>query len=271
MRVCIIGLGKVGKVNAKYIQSKGIEVYGYDISQKSVENAEANNIWVTTDWEKIPSNIDVFIVNVYAGLNNGNPDMSAIFDVCSKIKEKSKECLVSIESTLLVGTCRKIWNEIFCRNTDFNIVHVPHRWYEADQEEHGVNQPRIIGGINEYSLDNGNYFYKHKLGISLFNVLSIELAEMSKITENAYRYVQIAFAEELKMICQKLGIDFFELRKACNTKWNINILEALDGIGGTCLPKDLKFYLSLTDKANLVKKAKQVNDDYEAWLCGYQN
>ncbi len=79
------------------------------------------------------------------------------------------------------------------------------------------------------------------LDIPLLEVEPIEIAEMAKITENAYRYVQIAFAEELRLICQRNNMSFNQLRNACNSKWNTYIPEARQGIGGTCLPKDILY------------------------------
>jgi len=92
------------------------------------------------------------------------------------------------------------------------------------------------------------------------------VAEMCKIAENAYRYVQIAFAEELKMVCEECGLNFDDVRKACNTKWNIEILEARDGISGHCLPKDIRYVTSLTTFNTLMKGALTVDEQYREWL-----
>jgi UDP-N-acetyl-D-mannosaminuronate dehydrogenase len=89
---------------------------------------------------------------------------------------------------------------------------------------------------------------------------------MAKITENAYRYVQIAFAEELRMACEALGLDFNEVREACNTKWNVEILEAREGIGGHCLPKDIRYLSSLTIHNTLLKAAIKADEEYRKWL-----
>jgi UDP-N-acetyl-D-mannosaminuronate dehydrogenase len=89
---------------------------------------------------------------------------------------------------------------------------------------------------------------------------------MCKIVENAYRYVQIAFAEELRMMCEELGLDFNEVRRACNTKWNIEILEAREGILGHCLPKDIRYLISLTTYNTLLRSAIEVDKEYRNWL-----
>lgn len=91
------------------------------------------------------------------------------------------------------------------------------------------------------------------LGIPLHPVSNIEIAEISKIAENAHRYLQIAFAEDLYLYSQANGINFAELREALNTKWNVNILEPRDGIGGHCLPKDTKMFLQSSHPSNKSK------------------
>ena len=91
------------------------------------------------------------------------------------------------------------------------------------------------------------------MGIPLHPVSNIEIAEISKIAENAHRYLQIAFAEDLYLYSQANGINFAELREALNTKWNVNILEPRDGIGGHCLPKDIKMFLQSSHSSNKSK------------------
>jgi nucleotide sugar dehydrogenase len=257
MKVCVLGLGEVGLPTVKYVASMGLEVVGYDIKQEAIERTEALGIQAFKDWQKIPVS-DAYIICVYAGLKNNLPDFSSIFDVCEKIHKKnlsasSKDFLVSIESTVVPGFCRKVHKEIFMGHA--MLVHVPHRFWTGDTVRHGVRQPRIIGAIDNRSLEKAVDFYGRVLRIPLHKVPIIEIAEMSKVAENAYRYVQIAFAEELKMICESLEISFAEVRDACNTKWNIKIPEARDGIGGHCLPKDSRYLLSLAETAELLKGA----------------
>ena len=90
---------------------------------------------------------------------------------------------------------------------------------------------------------------------------------MSKVAENAYRYLQIAFAEELKMTCGDLGLDFEKVREACNTKWNIEMLEARDGINGHCLPKDIRYLASVGPHNLLTQSAITVDKAYRKWLA----
>lgn len=258
-RVCVVGLGEVGLPTALYIKNAGFQVWGYDISEVAIERAEGNGITTANNLFEMPS-IDVYVICVSTDWRDSRPYISPIHDVCRKIAEIESPTLVSIESTVLPGTCRKVYDEIFEKKT--NLVHVPHRYWAEDPNCHGVQQMRVIGAVDEKSLKIGLGFYKENLKIPLYIVSSIEIAEMCKIAENAYRYVQIAFAEELKMICDELGLDFDEVRSACNTKWNIDILEARDGIKGHCLPKDIRYLASLTRFNNLLKGAISADQTY---------
>ncbi|MDR2203107.1 MAG: hypothetical protein LBE76_02160 [Nitrososphaerota archaeon] len=108
-------------------------------------------------------------------------------------------------------------------------------------------------------------FYKGQLGIPMYTVSSVEVAEMCKITENSHRYLQIAFAEDLKMMCNNIGMNFNELRAAMNTNWNVDLPEARDGIGRHCLPKDIRYVTSLTPSI-LLSSAIEVDQKYRQWL-----
>ena len=264
MKVCVIGLGQIGLPVAQYVHDKGLDVWGYDINPSTVENArQAAELKLTSSWKDIPQ-VDAYIVCVTTGQVNACPDLSAVFDVCKNIAEKTTpSSLVSLESTIIPGTSKKIFEDIFHSKVD--LVHVPHRYWADDPVKHGVNQIRVIGAANPESLRVGLEFYQDKLGISLHVVSSIEIAEMCKITENSHRYLQIAFAEELKMMCAKLGMNFEELRVACNTKWNVDIPEAREGIGRHCLPKDIKYLTSLAPSA-LLESALDVDKKYREWL-----
>ena len=99
---------------------------------------------------------------------------------------------------------------------------------------------------------------------SVFILKEIEVAEITKIAENAHRYLQIAFAEDLYIYSQANNINFAELRDSLNTKWNVNILEPREGIGGHCLPKDTKMFIesSREMKSKILSAAMEVDQDY---------
>jgi UDP-N-acetyl-D-mannosaminuronic acid dehydrogenase len=108
------------------------------------------------------------------------------------------------------------------------------------------------------------------LEIPMHPVSKIEIAETTKIVENAHRYLQIAFAEELYLYCQENNMSFSELRDALNTKWNVNILEPREGIGGHRLPKDTKMFLdsSRSVRSKILTAAMEVEENYRRYRTG---
>ncbi|MDW0206040.1 MAG: NAD(P)-binding domain-containing protein [Nitrososphaeraceae archaeon] len=123
------------------------------------------------------------------------------------------------------------------------------------------------GNGNGHGLNNFTYIPSTKntsLGIPMHPVPEIEIAELTKIIENAHRYLQIAFAEDLYLYCQANNINFAELRDSLNTKWNVNVLEPREGIGGHCLPKDTKMFLnsSRSIKSKILEAAIQTDETY---------
>jgi nucleotide sugar dehydrogenase len=263
-KVCVIGLGQIGVPVAEYALTKGLDVWGYDILQSTVEHLNKEGIFKSTSsWTEIPE-VEIYIICVATGQIGTTPDLSALFDVCTKISEKTTaNSLVSIESTIIPGTCRKICAEVF--KNKIKLVHAPHRYWADEPERYGVNQLRVIGGINPESLQAGLELYKEVLEIPMHICPTIEIAEMCKITENSHRYLQIAFAEDLRMLCERIGMNFNDLRTACNTKWNVDIPEARDGIGRHCLPKDIRYVTSLGHSI-LLDSALIVDKEYRKWL-----
>lgn len=269
-KICVIGLGQIGLPTAKYVLNQGLEVWGYDISDSAVEKAKTQGILnARSKWDAIPK-VDIYVVCVSTFWENDSVNLNPVFDVCKNVSQKaSASTLVSIESTIVPGTSKKIFTDIF--NGKINLVHVPHRYWGDEPQKHGVKQLRVIGAMNPESLTVGLYFYQDLLGIPMHTVSAIEVAEMCKITENSHRYLQIAFAEQLKMICAEIGLNFEELRKACNTKWNVDIPEAREGIGGHCLPKDIKYVTSKAPKSStLLESAMTIDKKYREWLTKQQ-
>ena len=264
MIVCVIGLGQIGFPVAKYVAAKGCDVYGFDVNPVAVEYGVQNGkIKATTQWDQIPK-ADVYIICVTTAQINNNADLTAVFETSKKIAKKADtDTLVTIESTILPGTSKKLMEEIF--KGKVLLVHAPHRYWADQEDKYGVNQVRVIGGVNTESLNAGLRFYKDKLGIPMHIVSAVEIAEMCKITENSHRYLQIAFAEDLKMMCSHIDMNFDELREAMNTKWNVDLPEARDGIGRHCLPKDIRYVTSLTPSI-LLNSAMDVDQKYREWL-----
>ena len=116
---------------------------------------------------------------------------------------------------------------------------------------------------------NNDINYTPNLEIPLHPVSDVEIAEITKIAENAHRYLQIAFAEDIYLYCQSNSINFPELREALNTKWNVEILEPRDGIGGHCLPKDTKMFLqsskSVATRSRILTASMEVDEEYKRY------
>ena len=300
-KVVIIGLGQLGLPVAKYVKEHGFDAYGYDINQKTMQSAEANyGIKQATNF----GDFDVLIICVSTHRPDDmfTPQVDGLMSVVEKISREAKTgALISIESTIPKGTSKKVFEKVDHR---LHVVHAPHRWYALEEEVHGVNQLRIVGGVSNCCLHHGLNFYDGRrevvvpqateidssssttaassssatsssdgikslsLSIPMHPVSSVEVAELTKIVENAHRYLQIAFAEELYLYCKSNSISFSELRESLNTKWNVEVLEPRDGIGGHCLPKDTKMFInsSNTIKSKILQAAMEIDEDYREYF-----
>jgi len=242
--VCVIGIGTVGFSTALHIK-KHHGVHCYDIDPDKIKKGQRHFL-STAEWERIPYT-DIYVVCVNTWWNS-KPDMSAVYDVCARVKERGDAKLVCIESTVNVGTCRKVWREIF--NKKVAVACCPHRLWPNNPGKYGVRQLRVLGELKSSSEYSSVGFYR-SINIPFKLVDPIEVAELAKIAENSYYFMQIAFAEELSMLCEELGLDFISVRDAINTHFRFShseaqLREARDGIGGTCLPKDIRFLNSVS-------------------------
>ncbi|WP_415311818.1 NAD(P)-binding domain-containing protein [Candidatus Nitrosocosmicus sp. FF01] len=334
-KVVVIGLGQLGLPVAKYVKEHGFDTFGYDINQKAMQSAEASyGIKQATNF----GDFDVLIICVSTHRPDDmfSPQVDSLMSVVEKISREAKSgALISIESTIPKGTSKRVFEKLDHR---LHVVHAPHRWYALEEEIHGVNQLRIVGGVSNCCLQHGLNFYDGReviptstssstsagefvnnnnnntsfgaasttvtspsslspssgsisspkgtssiarsrpsakfvnriksLGIPMHPVSSVEVAELTKIVENAHRYLQIAFAEELYLYSKANGISFSELRESLNTKWNVEILEPRDGIGGHCLPKDTKMFInsSNTIKSKILQAAMEIDEDYREYI-----
>ena len=285
-KVLVIGLGQLGLPVAKYVKQRGFETFGYDMNSERMKQAEKNfGIKSIEQFDEI----DVFIlcVSTHDPDDEYTPYVDGLFELARKISKEAKNgSLVSIESTVPKGTSKKIFEIL---NHRLHVAHVPHRWYALEEEIHGVNQVRVIGGVSDCCLKTALQFYDRNnvalefnditnnedtsgnpkttavdLGIPMHPVSEIEIAELTKIIENADRYLQIAFSEDLYLYCQANNVNFGELRDSLNTKWNVKILEPRDGVGGHCLPKDTKMFLqsSRSIKSKILMSALEVDKEY---------
>ena len=285
-KVLVIGLGQLGLPVAKYVKQRGFETFGYDMNSERMKQAEKNfGIKSIEQFDEI----DVFIlcVSTHDPDDEYTPYVDGLFELARKISKEAKNgSLVSIESTVPKGTSKKIFEIL---NHRLHVAHVPHRWYALEEDVHGVNQVRVIGGVSDCCLKTALQFYDRNnealefnditnnedtsgnpqttavdLGIPMHPVSEIEIAELTKIIENADRYLQIAFSEDLYLYCQANNVNFGELRDSLNTKWNVKILEPRDGVGGHCLPKDTKMFLqsSKSIKSKILMSAMEVDKEY---------
>jgi UDP-N-acetyl-D-mannosaminuronic acid dehydrogenase len=286
-KVLIIGLGQLGLAAAKYVKERGFDTYGYDINTEAMEIAQKTaGIKQVTDFGSHDFDVYVICVSTHKPDDIFSPQIDGILSIAEQISKEAKKdgALVSIESTIPKGTSKKVFQLL---NHGLHVVHAPHRWYALEEKEHGVNQLRVIGGVYDCCLRAGMQFYSaingieeererypdiihnsgSNLGIPLHSVSNIEIAETTKVVENCHRYLQIAFAEEIYLYCQANDINFLELRDALNTKWNVQILEPREGIGGHCLPKDAKMFLqsSKSIRSKILATAIEVDQDYKRY------
>ena len=242
-KILIIGLGQIGYHNAEYMTRLGLNVEGFDLERSAIRRAL--NAEVIRREAKAFTGYDYYLicVSTHDPMNMAQPSFNSLLEIAERLEQEGEEGgLVSIESTVAKGISNQVHSILRHR---LHVAHVPHRFYSEDKKEHGVRQLRVLGGCKYCCTLEALNFYAAILNIPVHTVKSVELAELSKIIENSHRFLEIAFAEELKMFCDNEGLDFEELQGAINSKWNIKILEARNGIGGHCLPKDTQMFFSL--------------------------
>jgi len=239
MRVGIIGHGVVGNtISRKMREYANDEIVTCDIIKGKADYE---------DIKEMPFCETIIIAVVTT---------EQVIEVISKLHPKTMPYLISIESTCQVGTWHKIKDIV---GKDIQVIMFPERIYPRD-EFHGIfNQPRIMGG----DIKEGRAFYdRYIIRENIIEASTADMASLVKLTENSYRHILISIAEELKMI---FGDRFEELRKLCNTKWNIDIMEAREGISGLCLPKDIRILHEYT-KSDLLEMVMLIDEKYRKEL-----
>ncbi|MEO9363049.1 MAG: potassium transporter TrkA [Nitrososphaera sp.] len=266
-KVLVIGLGQIGYSNAEYMTMKGLTIDGYDISEKAVQRALDDQVIRKKAGNFAGYDYYIICISTHRPEDMFQPYLDGLFEIARQLSYEGKQgALVGIDSTITRGTSEKVLEML---RHKMHVVHVPHRYYGPEKHDHGVNQTRVIGGCEPCCIDKARQFYGDMLNISLHQVESVEVAELCKIVENSYRFMEIAFAEELKIFCDRSGIDFADLRNAINTKWNINVLEPRDGIGGHCLPKDSQMFLNLSKnllETSIIDAAKKVDVEFRSHI-----
>jgi UDP-N-acetyl-D-mannosaminuronic acid dehydrogenase len=307
-KVLVVGLGHLGLPVAKYLTDRGFDVYGYDINNAAMERAERiASIRKATNLNEIDVFIICVSTHKPEDMFSPQVDglLSIVKEIS---KEAKNGALVSIESTIPRGTSKKVFNMLNHRLHVVHVPHRWYALEEMEHGVNqlrvigGVCDCCLRDAIQFYGyatdaledvIVNSNdgscnsiVFHRSatysrndiarksglqstkSLGIPLHPVSNIEIAEISKVAENAHRYLQIAFAEDLYLYSQANGINFAELREALNTKWNVNLLEPRDGIGGHCLPKDTKMFLQSShsqNKSKILSAAIEVDGTYREY------
>ncbi|MDC3169405.1 nucleotide sugar dehydrogenase [Prochlorococcus sp. AH-716-E17] len=288
---CVIGLGYIGLPTAAVIAKSNICVKGYDINENRVKLINKGHIdfkepgleslleeLITSKKFKafrklIPS--DIYIIAVPTPLvNSGSrlpePDISYILGAAEDIaKEIKKDDLVIIESTSPVGTTEKIASLISnISGIDkklLNFAYCPERAIPGNTLNELVNNDRVIGGLNKRSTALSKEFYKNFSKGQILETNS-QTAELIKLTENAYRDVNIAFANEMSIICDNLNVDVFELIKLANRHPRVDILKPGCGVGGHCISVDPWFIASrLPSQTPLIQTSRNVNNQKTEW------
>lgn len=287
-QVCVIGLGYVGLPTSAIIASKKIKTIGYDINPKVIEIINKGDIhivepdlkglvnYVVTNKYLIASNepksSDIYIISVPTPIDeNKRPDITYVENAIEKIIPILKKGdLIIIESTCPVGTTQKMYKKICDIRPELKdnlyVAYCPERVLPGNVLSELVNNDRIIGGINEASADYAGKFYSFIIKGNIYKTNDIT-AELCKLTENAYRDVNIAFANELSMICDDLNINVWELIELANKHPRVNILQPGPGVGGHCIAVDPWFIIHSTPAlSKLMRTAREVNDFKRDWV-----
>jgi len=288
--ISVIGLGYIGLPTAAVIASRGINVIGVDVSAEAVETINQGKIHivepdldmlvqsaVTTGKLKAtlqPEPADAFIIAVPTPFKEGHkPDLSYIESAVKKIAPVLKKGdLLILESTSPVGTTEKMgeWmaeirdDLVFPHqssdNPDIHLAHCPERVLPGYIIQELVANDRVIGGITRQCALEAEALYKIFVKGSCL-ITDARTAEMAKLTENSFRDVNIAFANELSIICDRLKINVWELISLANRHPRVNVLNPGPGVGGHCIAVDPWFIVdSAPEEARLIEMARIVND-----------
>ena len=293
-RVSVIGLGYIGLPTAAIIASRGMSVIGVEVNQETVDTINAGKIHIVEpDLDIIVRSVvstgnlravtvaepaDVFIVAVPTPFIHSNddhhqPDLHFIESAANMIGPVlEKGNLVILESTSPVGTTEKLAAWLANARPDLtfpqdkgdaaeiNVAHCPERVLPGYVLQELVSNDRVIGGISDACSEKAVELYRTFVRGECI-VTHARTAEMSKLTENSFRDVNIAFANELSILCDKLKINVWELIKLANRHPRVNILNPGPGVGGHCIAVDPWFIVdSCPEEAKLINQARLIND-----------
>jgi len=289
--VCVIGLGYIGLPTAALIANKGFLVSGIDINEDIVLKINKGEIHIVEDglnayvksavssgklkaFNKVQQS-DIYIICVPTPFQNKDKDipkpnidyvLSATKSIAQYIKPGD---LIILESTSPVGTTEKVQQTLINCGANLEDVHIaycPERVLPGKIMTELVENDRIVGGLTPISTKKAKDFYRFFVSGNIIET-DAKTAEMCKLAENSFRDLNIAFANELSMICDKLGIDIWNLIKLANNHPRVNILQPGTGVGGHCIAVDPWFIVSQNkEEAKLIQTAREINNYKTKWV-----
>ncbi|MDD2513172.1 MAG: UDP-N-acetyl-D-mannosamine dehydrogenase [Proteiniphilum sp.] len=288
MRACFMGLGYIGLPTAIVAADNGIEVTGVDINPHVVETINRGQIHIVEPGleelcrrvtgkgaltaQAEPAGSDVYLIVVPTPFTgNHQPDITYVEAATRSLLPYLKEGdLYIIESTSPVGTTEKMAGLIFSERPELkdqiSVAYCPERVLPGNVIYELVHNDRVIGGLNPESTEKAVAFYSRFVKGELHRT-NARTAELCKLTENSSRDVQIAFANELSLICDKAGINVWELIALANKHPRVQILQPGSGVGGHCIAVDPYFLTSdFPMESQLIGKAREINN-YKAFWC----
>ena len=298
--ISIIGLGYIGMPTAVVFASRKKKVIGVDVNQKTVDTINRGEIHIVEpDLDMVvhaavvqgflraatePEPADAFLIAVptpFKSDHNGDhePDLCYIESASKSIAPVLKKGdLVILESTSPVGATEQMaawlaearpdftFPQTHCEASDIRVAHCPERVLPGHVLRELVKNDRVIGSMTVKCSEAAVRLYKTFVQGECV-ITNARTAEMCKLTENSFRDVNIAFANELSMICDKQGINVWELIKLSNRHPRVNILQPGPGVGGHCIAVDPWFIVSAApQEARLIRTAREVNDSKPEWV-----
>ena len=287
-KVVTVGLGYIGLPTSALIANSGIPVHGVDVSQHVVDTINAGKIHIVEpELDKAVAEAvskgflkagtkaveaDTYLVVVPTPFKGDHqPDISYVQSATEGLIPLLKEGdLYIIESTSPVGTTEKMMELIFTRRPELQgeiyLAYCPERVLPGNVMHELVHNDRVIGGVNEESTQKALAFYGQFVKGEL-HPTNARTAEMCKLTENASRDSQIAFANELSLICDKAGINVWELIRLANKHPRVNILQPGCGVGGHCIAVDPYFITAdFPMESRMIAQARATNN-YKPFWC----
>lgn len=297
-RISVIGLGYIGLPTAAMFASRKLEVIGVDVNEKAVETISRGEIHIIEpDLDMvvqaavkegylrattIPEPADAFLIAVPTPFRGDNhkPDLSYIEAAATSIAPLlSPGNLVILESTSPVGATESMAKWLAAarpdlsfpqqcgENSDIRIAHCPERVLPGQVMQELITNDRVIGGMTSKCSQYAKTLYQVFVTGECVIASNPSVAEMTKLTENSFRDVNIAFANELSMICDKIGVDVWELIELANRHPRVSILQPGPGVGGHCIAVDPWFLVdSAPHESRLIATGRKVNLEKEAWV-----